>query len=108
MSKGFPCVLTESDWNEPEVREVKEKGRAASHATKYRASKTLAEKAAWDFYREGKTKGSILWDLVTLCPPWVFGPVLGAKSPADFNFSMKTWYELVVKEEGEVPTWSKG
>ncbi|KAL1943163.1 hypothetical protein VTO73DRAFT_4834 [Trametes versicolor] len=108
MSRGTPCVLTESDWNDPEVKEVKEKGCAAPQAAKYRASKTMAERAAWDLYREGKERGVIGWDLVTLCPPWVFGPVLGAKSPHDFNFSMKTWYELAVKEEGEVPTWSKG
>lgn len=108
MSRGTSCVLTESDWNDTEVAEVKEKGRTAPQAAKYRASKTMAERAAWDLYCEGKERGVIGWDLVTLCPPWVFGPVLGAKSPHDFNFSIKTWYELAVKEEGEVPTWSKG
>ncbi|KAH9852114.1 NAD dependent epimerase/dehydratase [Lenzites betulinus] len=107
MSKGTPCVLTEADWNTPEVEEVKQKGGAAPQAAKYRASKMIAEKAAWDFYNEGKARGSVEWDLVTLCPPWVFGPVLGAKTPEDFNDSMKTWYNLIAKEQGELPTWSK-
>ncbi|KAI0819665.1 NAD dependent epimerase/dehydratase [Trametes gibbosa] len=107
-SRGTPCILTEADWNTQEVTEVEQKGSAAPQAAKYRASKMVAEKVAWDTYNGGKARGLIGWDLVTLCPPWVFGPVLGAKKPEEFNFSMKTWYHVVVKEQGDQPTWSKG
>jgi hypothetical protein len=31
----------------------------------------LSETAAWDFVKENK--GKINFDIVTLCPPWVFG-----------------------------------
>lgn len=41
-------------------------------ATSYRASKTFAERAAWDFV--GKEKPN--FQLATLCPPLVFGPVV--------------------------------
>jgi hypothetical protein len=37
-------VFTELDWNNRAVEEVKEKGRNALGATKYQASKVLAEK----------------------------------------------------------------
>jgi nucleoside-diphosphate-sugar epimerase len=39
-----PQYFSELDWNEQAVQEVAEKGRDASAASKYRASKTLAEK----------------------------------------------------------------
>ncbi|CAK7241634.1 MAG: methylglyoxal reductase (NADPH-dependent) gre2 [Sporothrix thermara] len=38
----------------------------------YRASKKLAEKAAWDYVRDNKPN----FDLVTVNPPMVFGPVV--------------------------------
>ncbi|KAF7376961.1 Ketoreductase azaE [Mycena sanguinolenta] len=46
-------------------------GRSALAMTKYRASKTLAERAAWDFVAKHKTE--IGWDLVAINPPFVFG-----------------------------------
>ena len=102
-----PVQFTETDWNDRAVTQVRENGAAAPQQAKYYASKTLAERAAWDIYREGTAKGTIGWDLVTLCPPWVFGPALGMRSPDELTTSVKKWYELAVKEEGEVPTWSK-
>ncbi len=45
-----PRTVDESDWNETAVREVREKGREASQIETYRASKTLAERAAWEWY----------------------------------------------------------
>ncbi|CAK7232979.1 methylglyoxal reductase (NADPH-dependent) gre2 [Sporothrix bragantina] len=38
----------------------------------YRASKKLAEKAAWDYVKENKPS----YDLVTVNPPMVFGPIV--------------------------------
>lgn len=39
-------VLDESNWNESDIKEINEKGKAASQLAKYRASKSLAEKGA--------------------------------------------------------------
>ncbi|KAL6248166.1 hypothetical protein RBB50_004421 [Rhinocladiella similis] len=40
----------------------------------YHASKTFAERAAWSMWKDAKDKGEITWDLVTLCPPMIYGP----------------------------------
>jgi hypothetical protein len=94
-------VLSETDWNELSVREVKTKGRDAAPIHKYRTSKTLAERgeqgawangvscwlmmcdlAAWDFVE--KHKDSIKWDVVIINPPLVNFAVCNA-SPNHFN-----------------------
>ncbi|CDO69083.1 hypothetical protein BN946_scf184992.g32 [Trametes cinnabarina] len=91
-----PHVFSEADWNEASIQEVKEKGRDAGGAAKYRASKTLAERAAWEFYE--KNKASLSWDLVVLNPPFVFGPVIHAVDvPENLNESARQWYFNVVK-----------
>ncbi|OCH86574.1 NAD(P)-binding protein [Obba rivulosa] len=69
-----PTVFDEKDWNEFAISVVKEQGRQAPNKLKYFASKTLAEKAAFDFYE--KHKQSVSWDLVTIAPPYVFGPMI--------------------------------
>lgn len=85
-----PKTFSELDWNQQAPKEVAELGRAAPAITKYRASKTLAERgvflvtgviitlqnitppaAAWEFFE--KHKNEIGWDLVVLNPPFVFG-----------------------------------
>ncbi|KAJ7657233.1 D-lactaldehyde dehydrogenase [Mycena polygramma] len=76
-----PKTFSELDWNEQAPREAKELGRAASGITKYRASKVLAERAAWDFVE--KHKGEIGWDLVALNPPYVHGPMIHEVSTPD-------------------------
>ena len=57
-------VFTEEDWNEMSVREVEQKGVESTATHWYRASKTLAERKAWEFVEEHK--GEIQWDLVTI------------------------------------------
>ena len=90
-----PRVFSEEDWNEASIAEVKEKGRAAGAPAKYRASKTLAERAAWEFYE--KHKGEVGWDLVVLNPPFVFGPVIHeVDKPENLNESVKLWWNAVV------------
>jgi nucleoside-diphosphate-sugar epimerase len=64
-------VYTESDWNDGSVEAVKTKGSAAGPFQIYCASKTLAEKAAWDFVASHKSE--ISWDLVAINPPYIFG-----------------------------------
>jgi nucleoside-diphosphate-sugar epimerase len=64
-----PKVFSEEDWNEASVREVEQKGKSAPGGDIYRASKTLAEKAAWQFHAQHKDR--VQWDLVVINPPIV-------------------------------------
>ncbi|KAG5650224.1 hypothetical protein H0H81_000267 [Sphagnurus paluster] len=92
---GVDKVFSEADWNELAIREVKEQGDKAPGASKYRASKTLGEKAAWGFYE--KNKADLKWDLAVLNPPFVFGPPIhDVKDPASLNTSARAWYDAVL------------
>lgn len=96
LDPGAPRLFSEADWNEASIAEVRAHGRAAPGIAKYRASKTLAERAAWAFYEENKA--SVGWDLVVLNPPFVFGPVLHlVDAPEKLNSSMLEWFDTVVK-----------
>ena len=89
-------TLDESSWNEGSIAEVKAKGRDAAASDKYRASKTLAERAAWEWW--GERKASLPWDLIALNPPFVFGPFLHeVQRPEDLNTSAAMWYNTIVK-----------
>ncbi|KAK7948688.1 NAD dependent epimerase/dehydratase [Apiospora aurea] len=61
-------VFSEADWNP----NTYEDGLKDNKATSYRVSKTLAERAGWDFVKNEKPN----FDLATICPPLVFGPVV--------------------------------
>ncbi|KAK7920637.1 NADPH-dependent aldehyde reductase ARI1 [Apiospora marii] len=61
-------VFSEADWNPSTY----EDGLKDTKATSYRVSKTLAERAGWDFVKNEKPN----FDLATVCPPLVFGPVV--------------------------------
>ena len=90
-----PRVFSEKDWNERSIREVNEKGSAAHPLDKYCASKTLAERAAWDFWN--KHKSEVAWDVSVLNPPFVFGPVIHeVDKPENLNESVKLWWNAVV------------
>jgi hypothetical protein len=43
------ATFTESDWNQQSIDDVNENGVDSWRMHWYRASKTLAERAAWDF-----------------------------------------------------------
>jgi dihydroflavonol-4-reductase len=74
--------FTEADWTDPKAKEL----------TAYTKSKTLAEKAAWEFMeREG---GAL--ELVTVNPVAVFGPVLGS----DYSASIQVVQKLM---DGSMP-----
>ncbi|CCM04251.1 uncharacterized protein FIBRA_06418 [Fibroporia radiculosa] len=88
-------TYSEADWNDAAVETVKEKGYAASQMSKYCASKTLAERAAWEFVE--KNRNRIDWDFVALNPPFVFGPVIHeVEKPTSLNASMIWWFYNVV------------
>jgi len=95
---GLPVLrkFTEADWNEPAIQDIKEKGRDAPANSKYRASKTLAEKAVWEFVE--KNKSSIKWDASVLNPPFVFGPPIHEiTSSEQLNQSLADLYKVIVK-----------
>ncbi len=68
---AVPRVFTESSWNEAAVEAVKTKGSAAGPFVIYCASKTLAEKAAWEFVAAHKSE--ISWDLAVVNPSLIIG-----------------------------------
>ncbi|KAJ2911554.1 hypothetical protein MD484_g8861, partial [Candolleomyces efflorescens] len=90
-------VFTEEDWGiDPEI--VQEQGNKASGFVKYRASKTLAERAAWEYYREsnkGTKKEEEEWDLVVLNPPFVLGPNLVPSFPVATG--VQWWFDVLTK-----------
>jgi hypothetical protein len=64
-------MFGEDDWNDQAPAEVQRLGRVAPPMQKYRASKALAERAAWDLWNAHKDK--VEWDIVALKPPFVSG-----------------------------------
>lgn len=63
------ATFTEKSWNPVTIEDIHK-----DSATAYRASKKLAEKAAWDFVNDKSNNAK--FDLVTVNPPMVFGPVV--------------------------------
>ncbi|KAL5483361.1 hypothetical protein ACEPAI_8592 [Sanghuangporus weigelae] len=64
VNTPYSGIFDERSWNEGAIIEVQEKGKEASQLAKYRASKTLAERAAWDFVT--RNRPSINWDLAAI------------------------------------------
>ena len=77
-------TFTEKSWNPAKLEDIH-----SSKPTAYRVSKTLAEKAAWEFVEKEKPG----FDLVTICPPLVLGPVVHHLATLD---SINTSNERVV------------
>lgn len=74
-----PEVYNESQWNPVTYEEGIE-----DRSKTYRASKALAERAAWSFMEQEKPGFS----LATICPPYVFGPPIHPpESQATLNTS---------------------
>ncbi|KAH6903138.1 D-lactaldehyde dehydrogenase [Coprinopsis sp. MPI-PUGE-AT-0042] len=85
----------DKSWNDEAVREVEEKGDKVALDELYYASKTLAERAAWDFYE--KNKRTLSWDLTILNIPWVLGPpIQEVSTPSALNGSMKLWWNMLI------------
>ncbi len=79
---GSRQVFSEEDWTDPDGRDV----------DAYIKSKTLAERAAWEFIgKEGRTL-----ELAVINPVGVLGPVLGP----DYSYSIQIVQRLL---DGEVP-----
>ncbi|KAL8409515.1 hypothetical protein RB594_007816 [Gaeumannomyces avenae] len=63
------ATFDESSWNPVTLADAD-----ADKATSYRASKKLAERAAWEFVRD--PANAVKFDMATVNPPMVFGPVV--------------------------------
>jgi nucleoside-diphosphate-sugar epimerase len=91
-------VYTENDWNPVSYTEA----MTDDIATAYRASKKFAELAAWKFVEEEKPN----FDLVTLCPPMIYGPLTHASSvPSvkDLNESNFRIYNFFFDAKNDAP-----
>jgi nucleoside-diphosphate-sugar epimerase len=84
-----PYTFSSSDWNPITYSEAADP--AATPQDAYRGSKVFAEQEAWKFVKTEKPQ----FDLVTLCPSMIFGPVAGKlESPNDLNESSKMFYKV--------------
>lgn len=85
-------VWTEEDWNTDSTLEN----------APYRLSKSLAEKAAWDFVNEGEGKGK--FDLAVVNPSFVLGPPLSARTDGESVRAIKGFLSGAFKEQGARPS----
>ncbi|KAF9229899.1 hypothetical protein BU15DRAFT_57759, partial [Melanogaster broomeanus] len=96
-----PLTFTELDWNDQCLEILKkfaDEGRKneAPNLAKYRASKTLAERSAWEFVNSAENQPRIKWDLAVLNPPFVFGPAIHeVTTPSSLNVSAAMFYNYV-------------
>ncbi|KAI8976325.1 NAD(P)-binding protein [Trametes punicea] len=87
-----PGLYTEDMWNDEAIKLVEEQGKDAPGGTKYMASKTIAEKAAWSFVEHHKAK--LNFDLCTILPSWTMGPLLKhPPSPSAIGSAMQVLYD---------------
>lgn len=95
-------VYTEADWNPVTYDDLAKTGDNFKGLT-YLASKTFAEKAAWDIIE----KGGVGFDVVALNPPMVYGPLKHkVTSVDDLNESTAQVYNKFFKgkkAEDEIP-----
>ncbi|KAG8741866.1 methylglyoxal reductase (NADPH-dependent) gre2 [Ceratobasidium sp. 414] len=87
-------VYSERDWN-PITYEEAQKDPGSG----YYGSKTLAEKAAWDFVKNEKPA----FELTTVCPPMVYGPAMQEiTSMSSLNTSSAAFYALFSGQKKEL------
>ncbi len=96
-------TYTAADWNPLTYEEAIDKSTNAVVA--YRGSKKFAELAAWEYIHTKKPS----FDLVTLCPPMTFGPVVHPVDSVDrLNESNATLWKVASGDKlpvARVPFW---
>ncbi|KAK9471510.1 uncharacterized protein V1510DRAFT_420119 [Dipodascopsis tothii] len=88
-------VYTEADWNPVTWEEA----TTTTPQTTYRASKTFAERSAWDFIEREKPN----FTLTTINPPLVWGPMLHEADLSSLNTSNNMVYNMISGATPEVP-----
>ncbi|KAI1502049.1 NAD(P)-binding protein [Biscogniauxia marginata] len=97
-------VYAEADWNPTSWDEA----AVADGVVAYCTSKSLAERAAWDWVAaQKKQQDPVSFDLATICPPWVFGPYAGGLRGAK---SLSESIDLLrgIVDAAEVPPFDFG
>ena len=92
-------VHTGEDWNPVTWAQALDE---SNRNVAYQASKKFAEEAAWKFVKEKNVE----FDLVTFCPPMVYGPLQhGLKGLNELNESNGRIYNLFIKskEDADLP-----
>ncbi|KAH7140200.1 dihydroflavonol-4-reductase, partial [Dactylonectria estremocensis] len=90
--ESTPYTYSSSDWNPITYSEAADP--AATPQDAYRGSKVLAEQEAWNFVKTEKPQ----FDLVTLCPSMIFGPVAGMlSSPQELNESNRMLWKVATE-----------
>ncbi|KAI0776384.1 NAD(P)-binding protein [Irpex lacteus] len=93
-----PSHRSEKDWNEGSITKCETLGKDAHPGDKYLASKTLAERAAWEFVKTHKDE--VNFDLVALNPPYVHGPTLHeVTKPENLNTSLAGLWVAVFTDQ---------
>ncbi|KAG8741623.1 methylglyoxal reductase (NADPH-dependent) gre2 [Ceratobasidium sp. 414] len=86
-------AYSEKDWNPLPFEKAQENAQLG-----YVGSKLYSEKAAWEFMDKEKPA----FDLVTICPPMVYGPAMQeVTSMANLNWSSKKFYGIFNGQEKE-------
>ncbi|KAJ5622758.1 hypothetical protein N7490_011363 [Penicillium lividum] len=91
-------VYTERDWC---PLSYEDGVNASAVPIAYRASKVVAERAAWDFVKSN----TVNYQLITLCPGMVFGKMIHSiSSLSQLNASNQiVWQVLNAGRDGEIP-----
>lgn len=109
LTSSFAAILSEADLSNPAKTfseadwnpSTYEDGLKGPPPTTYRVSKAYAERTAWEFVEKEKPG----FDLATICPPMVFGPVAHhLASLKDINTSNGRLVDLIQgKWKSEIP-----
>lgn len=95
----------DKDWNESDPKKVQQDPKSVNGSEAYMASKSLAEKAAWDLVRSSGTGV----DLATVNPALVIGPIIHQVSgPDSLNTSSGQFYEFFQGKFNDEATFSQG
>lgn len=118
VTSSFAAILSEKTLKDPNTtyteaawNDVTREDAHRNKALAYRASKTLAERAAWDFVAD-KSNGA-KFTLATVNPPLVLGPVVRPQSLDKINTSNErvrnlitgAWRESGVADTGVALNW---
>ncbi|MCJ1460249.1 methylglyoxal reductase (NADPH-dependent) gre2 [Mycoblastus sanguinarius] len=87
-------TYSEKDWNPVTYEQAK----GGDGGTAYCASKKFAEKAAWDFVEMEKPN----FDVATICPPMIYGPLDHDASLDHLNTSSSDIYRFMNGSQKEV------
>ncbi|KAG9048856.1 methylglyoxal reductase (NADPH-dependent) gre2 [Tulasnella sp. UAMH 9824] len=105
MSRQTFYKYTEADWNDNCVKEVNERGAAATPLAKYNAAKTLAERAVWDFAEANKN--SVSFDFAAVLPSVTWGPVLlPVTKPTDSSATMMYLWNFIKNPAADSSTFT--